>query len=377
MSEKAMDFPRETCLPRKMIFQKGAISGFAAETGEFGPRGLIVHGNSLARSGRLEEIKKQFSSSGKPACFCRAAGEPELAEITRVIAAAKTAGAGWIAGIGGGSVLDLAKAAAGLFHAREAPGFYQEGGELEEQGIPFLAVPTTAGTGSEATPNAVIINREKKTKLSIRDPGFLARKIILDVELLKGIPAPALKHSALDALVQGYESYVSRYATWFSEQLALKAIALVNENVVPAVETGAEENLSALLLGSCLTGMALTSSRLGVIHGLAHPLGVLHDLPHGLVCAAALVPSIKLNRKAMGPKYETISAVLGMDFQERSEQLLRQLRIESPFPGRALLEKEKIIADTLASGSTAANPKPVDRADVEFLLRELWGETGN
>lgn len=243
---------------------------------------------------------------------------------------------------------------------------------LEERGIPFIAVPTTAGTGSEATINSVIINKEKRSKLSIRDKSFLAKKVILDVELLKGLPPSIMSYAAMDALIQGYESFISKDATWFSESFALKSIELVNKNILPAYQSGAEENLSSLLLGSFLCGIALSSSRLGVIHGLAHPLGVLYNLSHGLVCSVCFIPSIKLNRETTGKKYEIISNILGMDLLERVKMLLAALKISSPFKGKRLIEKEKIVEETLKSGSTAANPRPIDRNDVEFILREIF-----
>ena len=367
-----MDFPKEVLLPQTTIFRKGSASQIAKEALEFGLRGLVVHGHSLEKDGKKEKILSQFPSSAKVKSFCRSGGEPTLDEITQVIKEAKAIEAEWIVGIGGGSVLDLAKASAGLFNAKKKPIFYQEGGELKEKGIPFIAVPTTAGTGSEVTINSVIINKEKRVKLSIRDKSFLARKIILDVELLKGLPSSVMSYAAMDAFVQAYESFISKNATWFSESFALKSIELINKNILPAYQSGGEENLSSLLLGSYLAGIALSSSRLGVIHGIAHPLGTLYNLTHGLICSVCFIPSIKLNREAMGKKYEIMSNILGMDLLERVEMLLAALKIISPFKGRRLIKKEKIIEGTLKSGSTAANPRRIDRDDVEFILKEIF-----
>jgi alcohol dehydrogenase class IV len=367
-----MDFPQEVLLPQKTIFQKGSALQIAQESLEFGSQGLIVHGGSLCNYGKKEKILSQFPSSRKVDFFCRGSGEPTLDEITSVIKKAKAIKAEWIVGIGGGSVLDLAKAAAGLFNAKEEPVFYQEDGELKERGIPFIAVPTTAGTGSEATINSVIINKDKKVKLSIRDRSFLARKVILDVELLKELPLSVMSYAAMDAFVQAYESFISKNAAWFSESFALKSMELINRNILPAYESGDEENLSSLLLGSYLAGIALNSSRLGVIHGIAHPLGVLYNLAHGLICSVCFIPSIKLNRSAMGKKYAIMSDIVKIDFLKRIEMLLDILKISSPFRGKRLIGKEKIIEEALKSGSTAANPKKIDRADVEFILGEIF-----
>ena len=359
-------------MPEKTIFKKGAAAQIALECLEFGGRGLIVHGSSLEKSGRKDKIVSQFPSLSKTACFCRPAGEPDLQELAQVKDQAKALDARWIAGIGGGSVLDVAKAAAGLYHAKQPAVFYQEGGALKEPGIPFIAVPTTAGTGSEATANSVIINKENKTKLSIRDKRFLAKKVILDPELLLGSSFSVLSYAGMDALVQGYESFISKNATWFSETFALKAIELINENLISACESADEESLSCLLLGSYLAGIAFNASRLGVIHGIAHPLGVMYGLPHGLICSVCFIPSIKLNKNAISGKYDTLSRITGGDFLQRIDTLLGRLKIKSPFKGKVLIEKEKIIRETLFSGSTAANPRQVTAQDVECILEEIF-----
>lgn len=359
-------------IPQKTVFKTGAVREVIPECLEFGPRGILVHGSSFEKSGTKEILSEASFPNAAIQYFRRKSGEPELDEISALIRAGRTFKADWIAGIGGGSVLDLAKAAAGLFNAKEKPVYYQEGGELKEPGIPFIAVPTTAGSGSEATVNAVIINPEKKAKLSIRDKTFMARKVILDAGLLKEAPMSVLRFSAMDALVQAYESFISKNATWFSETFALKAVELLAHHLLPALESRSEEHLSSLLLGSYFSGVAFNASRLGVIHGIAHPLGALYHEPHGLICSVCLPASIKINRQVMGKKYEVISYVMKKDFLEKTEELLSLLRIESPFKGKPLLEKEKIIDETLRSGSTAANPKPITRQDVERILLDIF-----
>ena len=367
-------FPSETFLPAKILFKKGGIADLAKEAAAFGTRGVLVHGASLEKNDLKEKLAEDFKKAGLVTeSFCRPQGEPTLAEITDLIAKGKSLKAGWIAGIGGGSVLDLAKAAAGLFHASEMPVYYQEGGALKEKGIPFIAVPTTAGSGSEASLNSVIINPGKKLKLSIRGQGFLARTVILDPDLLKGLPFSVMCHSGMDAWVQAYESFISKNATWFSENYALKAIQLISRHLVPSLNAGRDEDLAGLLLGSFFSGVAFSHSRLGVIHGLAHPLGVLYNIPHGLICSLLFAPSIKLNLEAMGnQRYAIMSQAVGMDLLQKVHELQKTLKIASPFKGKPLLEKEKIIAEALASGSTAANPKAITREDVEYLLKEIF-----
>ncbi|HPW65291.1 MAG TPA: iron-containing alcohol dehydrogenase, partial [Candidatus Omnitrophota bacterium] len=276
---------------------------FPGKAASFGSRGVIVHGASVEKNGLKSSLVPLLKKAGvETAWFCRGKAHPHalqeasVQEIRDVIALGKNTNARWIAGIGGGSVLDLAKAAAGLYHAHKDPVYYQEGGKLTEKGIPFLAVPTTAGSGSEATLNSVIINPVKKMKLSIRHPAFLASLVILDPVLLKSLPREVIVHSGMDAFVQAYESYISKNASLFTETLALRAIEMIASRLPGAARTKNEDALHEMLFASFLTGIAFSHSRLGVIHGIAHPLGVLYDIPHGLVCSACLIPSIKLNR---------------------------------------------------------------------------------
>lgn len=367
-----MEFPRETHFPSRTLFECGAALKLEQESQEYNGPGLIVHGKSLEKSGKLKEITAKFPPAAKLSFVCRGGGEPSLDEVSDAVKEARKAGAKWVAGIGGGSVLDLAKAAAGLFNAKEAPAYYQQGGALKEPGIPFIAVPTTAGTGSEATINSVITDTDKKVKQSIRDKSFLAAKVILDPDLLKSAPRDIIAHSGMDALVQAYEAYVSKHATPFTDMLALKALALINRHILAAFQKPDKENLTAMLAGSYYAGVALANARLGVIHGIAHPLGVIYQKPHGLVCAVCLPASIKLNKTAMGQKYKSLCKEVGLDFLERSEALIGLLAIRSPFKGREVIDKGRIIEETVKSGSTAANPKQITAEDVEFLLKELF-----
>jgi alcohol dehydrogenase class IV len=365
-------------MPDNIVFPECTLSGAGTalnlirECARFGTRGVIMHGQSLAKSGGLKSILNNIPDGIDVACWEHGGGEPTLAHLEEALGFAKEHKAEWIVGVGGGSVLDLAKACAGLFNAKNGIVTYHDGAPIETLGVPFIAAPTTAGTGSEATINSVLTNTATRQKKSIRSPFLIAKIVILDPVLLANCPKKTIAYAGLDALTQAVEAYTSRMATWLSDQLGLKAIILVAANLETVYRGGGDEERLNLLIGSYLAGLSFSMARLGVVHGLAHPLGVRYHAAHGLVCGVCLPHAVELNRPAMGDKYEIISREIGGDLLTLTRQLPGRLGVESPFKGQEIIEKEIIIRETLKSWSTSANAKPVTEADVEFLLARLF-----
>ena len=367
-----------TIMPDSVVFPGQTLAGagralkLVAECARIGRRGVIIHGRSLSASGRLARILAEAPPGVEVAALEHAGGEPDLGHLENALQHARKSRAAWIAGVGGGSVLDLAKACAGLFNTGGELNLYHDGAPIESPGVPFIAVPTTAGTGSEATVNAVLTNAQTRQKKSIRNPVLMARVVILDPVLMRGSPERTIACAGLDALTQAIEAYTSRMATWMSDQLGLKAINLIAANLEKVYRNGGDESRLDLLVGSYLAGISFSMARLGVVHGLAHPLGVRYHAPHGLVCGICLPHAVELNREAMGGKYEAIGREIGRDLLGFTREMPGRLGLESPFKGKEIIEQETIIAETLKSWSTAANAKPVTREDVEFLLDRIF-----
>jgi len=364
--------PATLTLPPRTLSGRGAARGLLAECAVFGKRGVLVHGRSLERSGKLAAILGDAAARREVLPWRHPGGEPTLDQLEELLSFARAHGALWIAGVGGGSVMDLAKACTGLIEAPLPAQAYQDGEPIEPTRTPFIAVPTTAGTGSESTIVAVFTNAATGLKRSIRHPTFMARAVILDPELLEDCPPPIIAASGLDAFVQAIESYISVNATWLTDECAFKAIGLIAGSL-EAVYGGAKGNpVADLLQGSYLAGMALSNARLGVVHGLAHPLGARYHQPHGLVCGVCLPHALAFNREAAGEKLAKVGELLGKDVLDRTDEMIAGMGIVSPFAGAEIIDREGIVRETLASGSTAANPRPVTEADVHTLLDAIF-----
>lgn len=357
-------------LPERVLAGPGKLAELPAEAHRFGLRGILVHGRAL--DDRAAALVAAAPSGSAVIPFRHRGGEPTLDQVDELRHAVRKTQADWVAAVGGGSVIDLAKAGALLARAARPTVAYHDGAPVESEGLPFLAVPTTAGTGSEATINTVLTNTTTGAKKSIRDPRMMARVVILDPRLLATCPPAVIAASGLDALTQAVEAYTSRGATAFSDGLALQGLALIAGHLEAVFRDAYAAEADKLLAGSFITGVALSFARLGVVHGLAHPLGSLYHAPHGLVCAICLPHAIAFNRDAMGSKYAALSTAIGLDLLDGVTGLNARLGLRSPFAGQPVRSREALITETLASGSTKSNPRPVTRSDVDWFLDRLF-----
>ncbi len=336
--------------------------------------GIIVHGQSFWKKKEYKLLQGKLAV--KKSFYQYKGGEPGLADVRELIAYCRTKKAAWIAGIGGGSVLDLAKIAAGLYYAGEDPEFYFQGGIIGSRGIPFIAIPTTTGSGSEATNVAVIINEKNKEKSAIRENSLLAHSVILDPNLLIGLDHQVAANSAFDAITHVVEGFFSRRATWFTETLALKAFELLTKNterfyeLLKAKSNEISQEYVDMQLGSYYAGLAFGNSGLGIVHGMSYSLAAIFGAPHGQVCANLLVPSLQLNKDFVNDKYSILSKLVGRDLSEFLTDLKGTLKIENPFKAIEI-ETKPVIASTLGSPSTKANPKEVKDQDVLWMLAQL------
>ena len=199
----------------------------------------------------------------------------------------------------------------------------------------------------------------------------MPKKVILDPTLLHGCPRAIVAAAGMDALTQAYESYVSRAATEFTRVISETALlALVRS--LPLLYHGYGAAAGGMLEGSYLAGLALAHARLGLVHGLAHPLGARWHVPHGLVCACCLPHVLRFNEQAAASAHERLRVLLGRDFAGVVREFLKEFGLHSPFVAAKPRETEAMVRETMQSGSTAANPRVVTPPDVEAILDELF-----
>ncbi len=367
--------PASLLFPMRTVSGTGKATDLLAECAAFGSRGVLVHGQSLVTSGTLDTILAEAPGEVEASTWQHPGGEPTLAQVDALREVLCKGSVDWVAAVGGGSVMDVAKAAAGLRDAPLPTLAYHDGEPIPSSTVAYVAVPATAGTGSEATMVSVLTNADTGVKKSIRHPSHTARLVILDPDLLNSCPPALIAASGMDAFTQAVESFISRNATRLTDSLALQAVEDINGSIEAVFNGGDDASREALLRGSYLSGLALSNARLGLVHGLAHPLGARFHLPHGLVCAVCLPHVLSFNREACPEKYARLKTILGTDVEARALDLNKAMGVTNPFDGQALSDRDAVITETLASGSTGANPREADHAALDGILDRLFSVT--
>ncbi|SEM55711.1 Alcohol dehydrogenase, class IV [Stigmatella aurantiaca] len=356
-----------------------------------GRRVLIVTGSTPARAAPLREGLDRL---GLSTIVFRVEGEPTLEVVREGTATAIAAGCDGVVALGGGSVLDAGKAIAALAANGGDPLDYLEvigrGRPLTHPSVPLVAIPTTAGTGSEVTRNAVLGAKEERVKASLRSPLMLPRVALVDPDLLAGAPAAVLSSSGLDALSQLIEPFVCSRANPLTDALAREGIRRSARSLRRAVleELGAPER-EDLALASLFGGLCLANAGLGAVHGFAAPAGGMFQAPHGAVCAALLAATLEVNLRAVRARapehpvlgrFQEVAALLTGRTEAQAEEGIIWVRelcqaLSVPGLGRYGLTRAEVpllVEKARAASSMKANPLVLtDEELTEIALRSL------
>ncbi len=371
----------------RILFGAGSLGELGSVAVSFGRRALLVTGRTPERAGPARE---RLRAAGVETVVFSVAHEPGVEDVRRGVRCAQEEKASVVVACGGGSALDAGKAIAALLGNGGDPLDYLEvvgrGRPLEKPSLPFVAVPTTAGTGSEVTRNAVLSSAEHGVKASLRSPLMLARAAIVDPDLLCDLPQAVVAASGLDAFAQLVEPFVSRRANPLVDALCREGIArsarslrrAYEGELTPAVRTD-------LALASLFGGLALANAGLGAVHGFAAPAGGLFDAPHGAACAALLPAVVRVNARALRlrdpdsaalARYGEVAEIVtgrpvGVEgLAAWVEELVRALNV----PGLAQwgareADLPALVAKARAASSMKGNPIALDDAELEEIAR--------
>jgi alcohol dehydrogenase class IV len=296
----------------RIVFGPGTLAEAGQLAGEWGRRATVVTGRNPARAQRLLEY---LAAAGIATEIAAVDHEPSTDDVARGVSSARAFRADSVIGFGGGSAIDAAKAIAGLLTNDGSPLDYLEvvgqGQPLSRPAAPWMAIPTTAGTGAEVTRNAVLAVPGRGVKVSLRSPHLLARVALVDPELTLDLSPALTASTGLDALTQLLEAYVCNRANPMTDAICAAGIPRAAQVLPVACRDG--HDLAArtdLALASLWSGLALANAGLGAVHGFAAPIGGLFPAPHGAICAALLAPVMAANIRALRSRAPQSSALV-------------------------------------------------------------------
>lgn len=382
-------------LPPKVVFGWGKRTELGRLAAELGSRVVIVHGSrTLRKSPTWDELLASLREENLEIVGeCAIHQEPNVRDIdettTQQLKAADLPDL--VIGIGGGAAIDLAKALAamltnrGVGSVRDFLEGVGTGRQLTHAPLPVLAVPTTAGTGSEATKNAVVSVSDPPCKKSLRSDAMIPATVLIDPELTQSVPSAITAATGMDAITQLIESYISCRANRLSQALCLDGLKLAVPNLPRAYNDGSDRTArTAMSYAAFLSGVALANSGLGMAHGVAAALGAHCNVSHGLACATLLPIALRTNQTVSRKEQVVLGKLLASDphlSKERAieasitsiEQLCTTLNIPSRL--RDLGVRKDQLSDIVAGSrgnSMNGNPRPLSDEELYSILEEHW-----
>lgn len=370
-------------------FGRGAVAALADEVKRRGyGKALIVTDKTLVQCGAVSRVTDSMDAAGLAwEIFSAVIPNPTIAVVQEGLCVFRQSGADYLIAIGGGSPQDTCKAV-GIISAN--PEFADvrslEGlSPTRAPSVPIMAIPTTAGTAAEVTINYVITDEEKRRKFVCVDPHDIPQVAFIDADMMDGMP-PALKAATgVDALTHAIEGYTTRAAWALTDALHLKAIEIIAGALRGSV-AGESRSGEAMALGQYIAGMGFSNVGLGLVHGMAHPLGAFYNTPHGVANAILLPHVMRYNAAYCGGKFADIARAMGEKVEGRSEEEVRQAAVEAvcklnrdvgipPHLRDVGVRKEDIPALAQAAFDdvcTGGNPREASLAEIIELYHSAW-----
>jgi len=382
--------------PRLLQVGGGAVRQIAEVLAKFGlSRPLVVSDPYMVSSGHVRNCLDPLAAAGIPtSVFSDTVPDPTDTVVESGVEQLRRGNFDCLIGFGGGSPIDTAKAMAILAAGAKGPGAkmrdYKVPVAADKGALPVIAIPTTAGTGSECTRFTVITDTERDEKMLIAGLGALPLAAIVDYELTYSVPARTTADTGIDSLTHALEAFVSKRANPFSDALAVSAMALIGRHIRTAyAEPRNALAREGMMLGATQAGLAFSNASVALVHGMSRPIGAHFHVPHGLSNAMLLPAVTRFSVGAAEARYAEAARRIGFAGEHDAdgsacaklvaglEALNKELAVPGP-PQYGIDEgvwnaRMDLMADqALASGSPANNPRVPDKAEIVALYQEVW-----
>lgn len=373
-------------VPQEIIVGKGSLARLPEAAEKLGGKhGFIISGPHLNKMGIVASCSESLENAGiKVDAYTETEGNPSVETVEKAAAAFCKSGADFIIALGGGSPMDVAKAVGVVARYGGSITEYEGGDRVPGDIIPLIAIPTTAGTGSEVTAFSVITDHSRNYKLTVFSYKLIPAYAILDPELLTTAPVSVAAACGIDAMVHALEAYISKDASPFSDAMAEKALELIGKNIRRYVADRTDiEAAEAMITGSLFAGIAFSWARLGDVHAMSHPVSAYFDVPHGVANAILLPIIVEYNALADCGKYLKLFNYISLTPASEAEfepfmlvDLLTELNEQLGIPGSlgevgVTADKFDAMADdAMKSGNIAVNPRSTTKKDVLSLYEK-------
>lgn len=365
----------------------GAVKEIGPELSARGfKKALVCSGKHVVKSGEINKILDPMKAAGIDyALFTDIKANPTIENVQNGVQAFKDAGADCIVAVGGGSIMDTAKAVGVIINNPEFADVRSLEGvaPTKKHAVFTIAVPTTAGTAAEVTINYVITDVEKKRKFVCVDPHDMPIVAIVDPEMMSSMPAGLTASTGMDALTHAIEGYTTKAAWEMTDMFHLEAIKLISTYLRGAVK-GTKEGREGMALGQYIAGMGFSNVGLGIAHSMAHTLGAVYDTPHGVACAMMLPIVMEYNADCTGEKYREIARAMGVEgvdsmtqaeYRKAAIDAVKKLSKDVGIPEKLEALKEEdlpfLAESAYADACRPGNPKDTTPAELTELFRKL------
>ncbi len=376
----------EFLLPTKIRYGAGALQTLGEELKALSAKNImIITDKGLSKTEMLQRLTELIQSEGIPfLVYDEIEANPKDYNVEACAAKAREESIDTLVAFGGGSPIDAAKAVAVLARQGGKVRSYQGKGKIQDDCLPLLTIPTTAGTGSEVTFSSVITDTTEKFKFTIKSTAIAAKTAIIDPELTLTVPPLITAATGIDALTHAIEGYTANCTEPIAEAVGLYAVEYIAKNIAEAVRNG--QNLQArdhMMMGSLLAGLSFSHADVASVHCMAEALGSMYDAPHGL-CNAILLPYVmEYSLPAAQHKYARIARAMGIDEANdaaaaaKGIERIRELSMEIGLPGISSLnvnpdDFELLAEMSVKNGSNGSNPREITKDGYKMLFERAY-----